>query len=235
MQMKQLIPVILMAVLLSACTGTDFIDDPAIPERLVISPRIDSLEVGQTVQFEAAYYDEFGKEKPAAIGWQSTNPSIVSISQNGLATGVSNGPVKIIAAANNIADTLVLNTTGVTNSSGGRMGNFQNAGNHYHSSGGVRLEQLPDGSLQLIFESDFSTSPGPSLYVLLANHKNGAYAVTPGGNAISGASAQITPARLTSFSGARTYAVPAGISTGDYKYVVLYCTLGPVFGFAELK
>lgn len=218
-----------------SCVGTDYIDDPTIPVRLVISPRIDSIEVGQTVQFDAAYFNEFGQEVQTAVTWSSTDPAIVSIDQAGKATGQAVGPVKIIATAEKAADTLVLNTAGVTNSANLRTGKFQKAGSSYNVTGDVRLEKQPDGGLKLFFQNNFSASAGPSLYVLLANHRNGSYTVTPGSNAVNGTSAQITPTRLTVFSGEMTFDVPSGIGIDDYDYVVLYCTLGPVFGFAELK
>jgi hypothetical protein len=233
--MRFLFPFFTISILFASCVGTDYIDDPTIAERVVISPRIDSLKVGQSVQFSAAYFNEFGMEEQVAVAWQSTAPNIVSIDQNGKATGLAGGPAKIIAKAGNAADTLVLNTTGVTNSTTLRTGTFQNAGSHYQVAGNTKLEKLPNGSLRLSFENNFSASAGPSLYVLLANHTNGSYTVTPGGNAVNGTSAQITSTKLTSFSGAMTFNVPAGIGIDDYKYVVLYCTLGPVFGYATLS
>ncbi|MEK7256180.1 MAG: DM13 domain-containing protein [Bacteroidota bacterium] len=225
-----------LVIFLSGCIGTDYVDDPTVPERVVISPNIDSLEVGQTVQFSATFFNEFGQEEQAAIAWKSTAPQVVSISGNGLATGLAAGPASIIASAENASDTLILNTAGVSNSTDLRTGTFQDVpGSHYHASGGVRLEYQADGKLKLFFENDFSTSAGPSLYVLLANHTNGSYSVTNGGNAVSGTSAQITPTRLLDFSGAASFEVPDGVGIGDYDYVVLYCTLGPVFGYAKLN
>lgn len=233
--MKFLSLIFTLSIFIAGCIGTDYIDDPTVPERLVISPRVDSILVGQTVQFSATHYDEYGQETQQSIAWQSSAPAIVSIDPNGKATGLASGPAKIIASAGSASDTLVLNTAGVTNSATLRTGIFQNAGNSYQIKGNAKLELLPNGSLQLSFENNFSVSAGPSLYVLLANHTNGSYSVSSGSNTVNGTSAQITPTRLTNFSGQMTFNVPTGIGIDDYKYVVLYCTLGPVFGFAELK
>lgn len=202
-------------------------------ERLVITPRIDDLPIGQSIQFSADYFNEFGEMEDVPVEWSSSAPNFISINELGLATALGNGPALIIAKAGEGSDTLKINQ-GISNTSDVRTGSFQSVGNNYQSNGTVRLEKSGDG-LRLVFGNDFSTSPGPSLYVLLANYTNPPFPVTPGGLAVSGSSAQITSNRLTKFSGEMTLAVPEGVGIDDYRYVVLYCTLGPVFGRAELS
>jgi hypothetical protein len=46
---------------------------------------------------------------------------------------------------------------------------------------------------------------------------------------INGTSAQISSTRLTKFTGAMNWEVPAGVDVKNYKYVLFYCTLVPVF------
>jgi len=224
-------------LLLTACIGTDLVDDPMIAERLTIMPRIDAIQVGETVQFEVEYLNGFGNAEEVPIVWSSTDPEVVRISENGLAEGLAEGPAKIIADAGTVADTLILNTEGVTNTSetDELSGMFEPVSGSYDIEGTARLTKASDTKLQLIFESNFRVSAGPSLYVLLANHTNGAYTVTRGSQEVNGTSAQITPERMTSFSGEMIFDVPDGVEIDDYDYVVLYCTLGPVFGFAELE
>ena len=53
--------------------------------------------------------------------------------------------------------------------------------------------------------------------------------------AINGTSAQISLTRLTNFQGTMSWDIPVGVDVNNYKYALLYCTLGPVFGYAELK
>lgn len=227
-------PLLLFLIAFVGCIGTDFIDDPIQPERLTIFPRIDSLPQGQTMQFWADYFNEFGIAETVTVDWSSTDPTVVTIDANGWAEAVGAGPVKIIATGGNASDTLVLNTIGVTNTTGKRTGTLS-GDNGYNASGSVRLEELPNETLQLVFEDNFSCSAGPSVYVLLTNHLDGAYSLNIGGNAINGSSAQITPNKLSAFSGEMIYSVPPSVGIDDYQYVVLYCALGPIFGFAELN
>lgn len=116
-----------------------------------------------------------------------------------------------------------------------RVGQFSRISQSYQIGGTARLKQGGDGKLTLMFDNNFQVSAGPSLYVLLTNNTNGGYTITPGGNAKNGTSVQITTSKLSKFSGEMTYEIPAGVRLSDYKFVVLYCTLGPVFGAAELK
>lgn len=224
----------LLAASLQSCVGTDIIEDPVFPERITILPRIDSLSPGESVQLRTRFFDEFGREQEVAASWVSTDTSRVVVSETGMATGVSAGPVEIIASFNAATDTLYLNNDTVSNLPDPRSGTFSGA-NGYTAMGTARLEIQGDGKLHLVLESDFRTSAGPSLYLLLANHTNGNYSVTNGGNAVTGASAQITPTRMTNFTGTMDFIVPDDVLIDDYQFVVLYCTIGPVFGTAELN
>lgn len=219
---------------MTGCIGTDIIDDPEVPERVRISPRIDSLAAGQSIQLFASYFDQTGTEQAQSIEWMSTEPGNVAIDANGLANSLNGGPARIIARAGTAADTLVLNVEGVSNTTLVRSGTFEGRGG-YNAEGEARLESQADGSLKLFFASDFSTSPGPSVYILLANHTNGSYSVTNGALEVNASSAQIIPSRMTNFSGEMEFDVPAGVNITDYDFVVLYCIIGPVFGTSSLN
>lgn len=231
---RELVPILLLPLLLTACIGTDIIDDPVVPPRVAISPRIDSLSAGETVQFAAKYYNDIGIAEEQAITWISTDTGHIQIDENGLATGIVTGPAQLIATGGGAADTLTLNTAGVTNVTTLRAGDFEGRGG-YSASGEARLERQTDGSLKLFFGSDFSASAGPSIYILLANHTSGNYSVTAGSPEVNSTSAQISSTRVTNFSGAMEFDVPADVDIDDFDFVVLYCVIGPVFGFAELN
>ena len=219
---------------LSGCIGTDIIDDPRVPPRLTIEPRIDNIDPGDSIQFTATYKNELGLEEPTTVTWSSTEPSHVSVSATGLAHGIIADSAQIIASADGIQDTLILNTDGVSNVTLSRTGMLQGKGG-YTATGTVTLEAQPDGSLKLLFASDFVASAGPSIYIMLANHTGGSYTVTPGSNAVNSTSAQITANRVTDFSGAMEFDVPAGVAIDDFDFVVLYCVIGPVFGHASFE
>lgn len=222
-----------------SCIGTDLIDDPIIDEKLTILPRIDSLIVGQEQVFTTSYTNQYGMEASAgSILWSSSKPENISIDALGKASGIAPGKATIYASFGGLKDSLVLNG-GVNNNNQSdtsffKQGIFMTVNSHYFAKGKLYVQTV-NGQSKIRTDVDFGTSAGPSVYLLLANHKSGSYTVTPGGHAINTVSAQITANKLTSFSGVQTWAIPAGVNPANYKFAILYCVLGPVFGAAELQ
>ena len=231
----------LLIVFFTSCIGTDLIDDPIIGEKLTISPRIDSLTVGKEQVFSLKFSNKYGIEEAAKnIAWRSSDPAKVSVEATGKAKALSVGKATIYASNGTLTDSIVLNksNSSQTNTNSDttfiKRGVFKSVGNSYTVVGNVRLQTVR-GVSQIVTDANFNSSVGPSVYLLLTNHTDGRYTVTPGSHAINAVSAQITPQKLTTFSGILTWNVPSGVNPADYKYVVLYCVLGPVFGAAELK
>ena len=236
---------IMLFALATGCVGTDYIDDPIIGEKLRIIPFIDSLVLGQKQVFEVQYTNKYGQESPAsAITWSSSAPSIIRIDATGTAEALAAGAATLYASNGVLVDSIRINRNSSGGDGGGGMnmsdtsffkqGVFKPAGTHYNAKGNVFVQTI-NGVSQIRTASNFGTSAGPSLYLLLTNHKNGSYSVTPGGHVVNAVSAQITANKLSVFSGEITWDVPANVDLADYKYVVLYCTLGPVFGTADLE
>lgn len=239
--MKKLSQILSIIILfsLNSCIGTDLIDDPIIGEKLSITPRIDSLAVGKEQVFSVKFSNKYGIEEAASnITWRSSDAQKISVDATGKAKALMVGKATIYASNGTSTDSVVLNKSSNSSTNNDttfiKRGVFMPVSGSYSAGGNVRLQTVK-GVTQIVTDANFSTSAGPSLYLLLANHKNGSYTVTPGGNAINAVSAQITPNKLTTFSGALTWNVPTGVNPADYKFVVLYCVLGPVFGTAELK
>ena len=223
----------------NSCIGTDLIDDPIIGEKLSITPRIDSLAVGKEQVFSVKYSNKYGIEEVTSnVTWRSSNPTKISVDATGKAKALMVGKATIYTSNGILTDSVVLNKSSNSTTNNDttfiKRGIFKPVSGSYNAAGNVRLQTV-NGVTQIVTDANFSTSAGPSLYLLLTNHTDGRYTVTPGGNAISAVSAQITPNKLTTFSGALTWNVPSGVNPADYKFVVLYCVLGPVFGTAELK
>lgn len=241
--MKQLLKItpVLLALILSGCIGTDLIDDPIISEKLTILPRIDSLALGQEQVFSVIYTNQYGVEEPVNnIVWSSSNPEKIVIDAAGKAVVLLPGKATLYATDGSLADSIVLNRlngidpTNNPDTSFFKQGVFKPGSGSYFAKGRVYVQTI-DGLSQILTGTDFDSSPGPSVYLLLANHTNGNYAVTPGSHVINSVSAQITANKLTTYSGKQTWAIPPGVNPANYKYVVLYCVLGPVFGTAELN
>jgi Bacterial Ig-like domain (group 2)/Electron transfer DM13 len=242
--MKQLFNIFTLftILLLNSCVGTDLIDDPIISEKIRISPRIDSLTIGQEQVFSLKFTNKYGVEESAKnIVWRSSDFSKISVDATGKAKAIALGKTTIYVTNGVATDSLVLNKqsnividTNTNDTTYIKRSVFKRFDNSHDAKGGVRIQTVK-GVTQIVTESDFSTSAGPSLYLLLTNHLDGRYTVMPGSQAINAVTAQVTPAKLTAFSGVQTWTVSPNINPKDYKYMVLYCTLGFVFGSADLQ
>ena len=190
---------------------------------VMVNIPLNTLEAGATLQCTATVRDGNGDEIPEQmVTWQSSNPMILQIDENGLATGISPGMANIIATADGVSSVPVaVEVTPVGGAS--RTGNFQGS-NSYNVRGTATLA-TENGSLQLRFGDDFQSSNGPGLRVYLATN---APAVLTSQNSVR-------LGNLKSTRGAQTYDVPASVAIDDFDFVVIYCEPFNVpFGFARL-
>ena len=236
--MKHLFLIFLGIIGLNSCIGTDLIEEIQVPEQILISPNISSVKIGDEVQFNAVYTNKYGMLENKQVIWSTTTPELVNVSSTGLVKALQSGEAIIKAIAENVVSTRILNissdimpdTTALQ-----RNGTFISAGSgSYTVSGDVVITTIA-GKSKIMVKENFKVSAGPSLFLLLTNHTNGSYMVVNNNPAINGTSAQISLTRLTNFQGAMTWDVPAGVDVKNYKYALLYCTLGPVFGYAEVN
>jgi hypothetical protein len=226
---------VLMLILYS-CIGTDYVDDEVLTSQLKITNTLNSLKKGESQTFLVKFTNAQGIEEIITPEWTSSNSEVVSMDTQGKATALKIGESVIKAKYQTFADSFKLIVTeDDTPIEITKLGAFIDGEGSYKAKGTAELKQTLDGKLILTFRGDFAVSAGPSVYVFLANKTRGAFAYQIGGNKVDATSAQITPNRLTNFAGQMTFDVPQGVKVNDYKYVVLYCILGPVFGTAELK
>ena len=102
---KTAIPGAVLFLCLGSCVGTDFVTDPVvtIPPRIEINQSSAAVQTGGMFQFQAAYYDSLGVMQPlASYSWSSSDTSIASVDQSGLALGKEVGQAMIQASANGI-------------------------------------------------------------------------------------------------------------------------------------
>ncbi len=75
------------------------LSESGVPARVVLAPAATILTaVGHTVQLVATVFDQDGRRiEDAALAWTSSNPSVVKVDDQGLATALINGYVHIKA------------------------------------------------------------------------------------------------------------------------------------------
>jgi hypothetical protein len=85
--------------------GTDVLEDPRVPARVVVNPSTLALPVGGTANLTAVYTNEFGLAADIPATWSTSNATVASISAGGTVDGRSPGQTLIIAKLGGTADT----------------------------------------------------------------------------------------------------------------------------------
>lgn len=200
---------LLLCFSLQGCIGTDIVED-RVDEKVVIETRVSEIKVGENYQFEASYYNNIGLPESAPISWSSSDDSVISIVETGLAMAKESGEVIIMAFFNEITDTLRV----VAGSETVVPETERNAKlitvSSYPLSGTAILKE-ENGKLTLDLLDDFSTtSQLPGLYVYLTNN-------------VSNINGALEIAKVTDFSGAQKYEIPGNPGLFEYSHVLFYC------------
>lgn len=221
--MKKICLSIIPALWLVSCIGTDYVDEVMVPEEVSIVASVDSLKVGESFQFVADYFNDFGQKEDVLVQWSSSDANVLSIDNSGLATALTPGDVLIRASFGSAADTVMLNSGAVTSVvENERSGVFMGRSD-YSVEGPFVLRDLDD-KLELTFESGFRASNGPGLFVYLSNE-------------ITSVTGGIELGALKSNSGMQTYDIDKSLAQLDsYRYVLIYCKpFGVTFGYGEFS
>jgi Electron transfer DM13 len=199
-----------------ACIGDEFVEDFMMP-RLEVSNPIDSLKIGDSYQYNYRYFNNIGAiDSTVEVNWQSLNPTLLEITNNGLATALSMGTAQIVLSS--FTNPAIFDTVSVvTNASETsqpddptvRNGVIMTTSN-YLLEGDVQLVNQ-DSIFILELASNFrATTALPGLYIYLTNN--------PATN--SGA---LEIGAITQFTGAQEFALPSLANINDYDYVLFYC------------
>jgi len=96
--------IFLAALLISGCGGGSDWSQPGV---LAITPQTASVALGQTVQFRAMGYMGNGQTEDltSSVSWQSSNTSIVTVNQKGLAASVAAGTINMKASWHGLSAT----------------------------------------------------------------------------------------------------------------------------------
>ncbi len=113
MKKNALIAVVLLATLFSGCIGTDVIDDlgNVDPRLELIGTNVrplDTILVGGDLQYSSRFIDATNTVVSVGITWESSDPSIATVSADGLAQGVKGGVTVITGSYQGLIQQRVL-------------------------------------------------------------------------------------------------------------------------------
>ena len=216
--MKNIIFYLLVSTFIVSCIGDDIIQD-MVEEQLRITMMPETIAWGETFQFSARYTNNVGLIEEGRVDWTSSDESLLTINEDGLATAIEQGVVTVTATV--ILEgreplieliPVTISGTGTTvvseETSSARTGIIQTTSS-YILEGDFTLEEK-DGKLLLsVAENYGTTSALPGLYIYLTNNPN-----TNNGALEIGL--------VEVFSGAHTYEID-GAGLNDFDYVLYYC------------
>lgn len=209
------IPILSILFILSSCIGDDIIFD-TVEERITFSQTVSSLQLGESFQLEARFFDNIGMEQSISFTWVSTDTSILKVDENGLITAVALGVATIGVAAEPtlgrvVSETMLIEVTENETivESNDRGGQLQTTSSYVLEGSFSLIEE--NGQLLLQLEDDYKASSSlPGLYVYLTNNPS----------TINNA---VEISKVTIFEGAHAYELPSDVALDSYNYVLYFC------------
>ncbi|MFY0651723.1 MAG: DM13 domain-containing protein [Cyclobacteriaceae bacterium] len=198
------------------CTSTVIMVD----EEIRITMFTNSMELDANFTFEASFYNTSGEpDGSVPISWESSNPSVISISSAGLATANEVGTVNLIASSGSITESVQVEVLAPNVSE--RIVVLDSHGSGYIVEGEGVLKVV-DGEVFLDIKGVKVEGPGPYLYLSnSSSNVNGGLNLGPVGNGDV----------LINVS-----AKDSEVDLATYDYVVVWCQpFGVLFGYGRLS
>ena len=202
--------------LFNACIGEDFIDDFVEPSFKIDNP-ITGLQVSKTHNYSGTYLNTIGEPETTNISWSSSDETVISIDNTGLATAISPGDAtisaQIISDGETISDddTLSIVEEEIENNlekPESRTGIIKTTSSY--SLEGNFVITRSEGNLTITIADDYTASTSlPGLYVYLSNNPN----------SISGG---LEIDAVTVFNGAHSYEIE-NVAITKYNYLLYWC------------
>lgn len=218
--MKKIILIVVCFLLLLSCVKTDLINDRVDPKLFISNPLLELKKNGEAHQFQVNYFNYVGKEiENPAVSWSSSDSSILTITESGLASGVEFGTATVSATLTTTEENLIITSTDVVRVSSATLtesieflGTIITTSNYeLKGSYALKVHEDEDNVLRLSLGDDYKASTSlPGLYIYLGNNPNSiadAYEIGP----------------VTVFEGAHFYDLPSTISIYDYSYILYWC------------
>lgn len=217
--------IVLLLPILS-CVGVDVLEIELLPERMLISSYPAKLQVGDTFQLDAIFFDSIGQPSRIDFQWTSSNEEVAIVLESGELIGLSRGEVEISVVHPNKPNLLDMVSVEVSAeetivSDGVRQGTLQGIGG-YDISGEFLMYQdslTSELVLEIIGAEIDNTAPGP--YYYLSNQTR----------AVSGGiSFGVAP------DGDSRYVLPDSLSLQSYDVLVVWCEpFGVSLGYGEFE
>lgn len=202
-----------VALFLTSCIGDDLVMDTIDPV-LRITTAVDSIAQDSSYQFGHLYLNNVGSQEPVDVIWSSTEPTVISITDQGLATALDSGSSWIKVNYNDagiqLADSALVHVGSMTTvlPPQVRTGTVVTTSTYLLQGDFTLSEDGPN--LILEFASNYQASTAlPGLYVYLSNN------AATSANALELGAVQV-------FSGEHSYTIP-GVGIDDYQYVLYFC------------
>ena len=202
---------------LTALANINIVANNSVVANVNITPsNVQEVVLNGTINMTANGTNLTGNVLPGlSFLWNTSEPNIVSINNNGLATALGYGTANITATSSNIQSppTLVQVI---------RQGNF--SGNN---SMGIAKLKIENGLLKLTTTATFAFSQAPDLRIYLSTNRTSITATN---------SVQIAPLTAAGITGgARSWNVPANVTITQYRYAVIWCAqFTSSYGAADL-
>ena len=192
---------------------------PPMVATVTVSPSEATIKEGQTQQFSATAYDADNEEVSGkTFTWTSSNNTVATVNNTGLATAASAGSAIIAASVDEVSGTAALTVTAPLRS---RTGSISGR-NNYNSSGSVTLSETSDGKLRLEISGLSLPGGAPDVYLALYTSANidwGLNDSLPSGARSFG--------EVTGQSGnwSTSFTPGSGENIDTYSHVILHCRL----------
>ncbi len=203
---------ILATIILASCVGDDFINDRVDPLIRITNP-VDTIELNTTYQYEAIYLNEVGQQETVNFEWSSSNASVISLTDSGLASANALGDALITISYQDgsmtlIEETMVSVGNSTVSSNESITGTIQTT-SFYTLEGDFELLETDTGLELNIMDNYQASSNLPGLYIYLSNNRNSV------ANAL-----EVSP--VTVFQGSHSYTIE-DVGLNDYQFIVYYC------------
>ncbi|MGB5943675.1 MAG: hypothetical protein WBG71_12405 [Leeuwenhoekiella sp.] len=205
--------VLLAFPFINSCIGEDVIDDFVQPALRIDNP-VQTLQVSETHQFSATYFNNIGLPEETMVVWSSSDDGVIAVDASGSATAIASGSATIKAEVTSDNQQLTQETpvtvteedipdTGMT-----KAGTIRTTSS-YALSGKFTIEETDNGIIIKIDEDYVASRSLPGLYLYLTNNPN----------SINGA---LEVGAVQVFEGAHSYTLP-GVGINDHSHLLYWC------------